>query len=91
MDTSKVWGIILIVVGVILTLIGIINVYHAFSVASQMSQVTSMFGGAGGEMAKSMVGSMESMVPSKIPGLIMIAIGVASAFFGNKMLKKVRG
>lgn len=83
MDTSKVWGIILIVVGVIFTLCGISSVYNAYSVGSQMSQITGMLGGAGSKMA-------ESMMPSKMPGLILIVIGVASAFFGNKMLKKVR-
>lgn len=83
MDTNKVWGIILIVVGVIFTLMGLGSVYSAYSVGSQMSQLGGMLGGAGSQM-------VSSMAPSKIPGLIMIVIGVGSAFFGNKMLKKVR-
>lgn len=80
MDTNKVWGIILIVVGVILTLWGIGSVYSAYSIGSQMSQLGGMLGGTK---------MMDAMAPSKMPGLTLIVLGVAAAFFGNKMLKKV--
>ena len=81
MDTNKVWGIILIVLGVIFTLWGIGSVYNAYSVSSQMSQLGGLLGGTK---------MMDAMAPSKMPGLILIVVGVAAAFFGNRMLKKVR-
>lgn len=81
MDTNKVWGIILIIVGVIFTLMGVGSVYSAYTFSSQMGQITGMLG-AGSQM-------VDAMSPSKLPGLIMIVIGVGSAYIGTKLLKKV--
>jgi hypothetical protein len=83
MDTNKVWGIILIVLGVIFSLWGLLSIYNAFSVASQMKSIGGMFGGAGSSM-------VESMTPSKLPGIIALAIGIGSSFFGSKLLKNVK-
>lgn len=81
MDTNKIWGFILIGVGVLLSLWGIASLYSAFSYSSQVSAMGGMFGGEMRQLA-------DSMAPSKIPGFVLLVLGGTSAFFGTKLLKK---
>lgn len=82
METNKIWGFILVGVGVLLILWGVVSIYTAFSFSSQMSAMSGMYGGQMGQLA-------ESMAPSKVPGFILLMLGGVSAFFGTKLLKKV--
>lgn len=81
METNKIWGFILIGVGVLLALWGIGSLYTAFSYSSQMSAVGGMLGGEMSQLAG-------SLAPSKVPGFILLVLGGTSAFFGTKLLKK---
>lgn len=81
MQTNKIWGFILIIVGVILILWGVASIYQAFSFSSQVSAMSGILGDQMGQFA-------ESMAPSKVPGFIALVLGGISAYFGTKLLNK---
>lgn len=83
MEANKIWGFILISVGVLLIFGGIAHLFWAFSVSAQVNAMSGWGGGAARELAS-------SMAPSKIPGFIVMALGGASAFFGAKLFTKAK-
>lgn len=91
MDTNKIWGFILIGVGVLFILSGLGGLYAAFTfsdqMATQMNALGNMTGNAqlNAEMAK----ITQLSAPSKWPGFFMLLIGGGCSYAGNTLLKKV--
>lgn len=89
MEAKKIWGIIMIILGVIFLLMGITGAIGLQSQAAQLESVGNMMGSLGGKLGKNMMGNANDMITNGyIKTGIMCVIGVALSFFGTKFLKQ---
>ncbi len=93
---KNVWGIIMIVLGVILGLVGVVNLMDVHSQAQQLEMAANMmsgFGGNGAEMMKGIAAmngvDLEAEIRNGyIVSTLITLVGIGLSIFGTKLLSK---
>jgi hypothetical protein len=93
---KNVWGIIMIVIGIIFGLVGVVNLMDVHNQAQQLEMAANMMGGFGGNGADIMKGfaamsgvDVEAEIRNGyIVSTLVTVVGISLAVFGTKLLSK---
>jgi len=85
MTATKIWGLVLIVVGVIAIAWGVMGVISVYDQASQLKSMGGMFGG----MGNALMGATSEMIRNEyIKFGVSIVIGIVLSIVGTKFINK---
>jgi choline-glycine betaine transporter len=78
---NKVWGTLIIVMGVASVIWGVMEGYHTYEAISDAKNMSAMLGGSLDKM-------IEQNAPSYVPAIVALVVGVVASVVGTKMLNK---
>ena len=88
MTVKKIWGIILIILGVVVTIIGLLAIYSVYDQSIQIEAMKQMMGNNGTNMFNAMGVNQEAITNGYIKSSILTIVGIGLSVFGTKLISK---
>jgi hypothetical protein len=88
MTAKKIWGTIIIILGVIATIVGLLSIYGVYEQSIQIEAIKQMMGSEGANIFNSIGINQEAITNGYIKSFILAIVGIGLSIFGTKLISK---